>query len=145
MSTNRCVAAGNLGKNPELKYTPGGKSICQFNVAVNNRYKNKAGEWVDGDTEWFRVVVWGPLGEAAAEKLRKGSPCQVEGRMQTREWVDKDGAKRYATELIADRVLIPIEPPKPGAREERPPERRDDRPERPRQEAPYSDLDELPF
>ena len=70
---------------------------------MNRNYKDAAGEWQE-ETEWFRVVAWGPTGERAAEYLRKGNKVYVEGRIQTRQWEDKDGQKRYTTELVADRI-----------------------------------------
>ena len=103
MSLNKAMIIGNLGRDPEMRYTPSGQAVTQFTVAVNRNYKDAAGEWQE-ETEWFRVVAWGPVGERAAEYLRKGNKVYVEGRIQTRQWEDKDGQKRYTTELVADRV-----------------------------------------
>ena len=103
MSLNKAMIIGNLGRDPEMRYTPSGQAVTQFTVAVNRNYKDAAGEWQE-ETEWFRVVAWGPTGERAAEYLRKGNKVFVEGRMQTRQWEGQDGQKRYTTELIADRV-----------------------------------------
>ena len=103
MSLNKAMIIGNLGRDPEMRYTPSGQAVTQFTVAVNRNHKDAAGEWQE-ETEWFRVVAWGPVGERAAEYLRKGNKVYVEGRMQTRQWEDKDGQKRYTTELVADRV-----------------------------------------
>ncbi len=103
MSLNKAMIIGNLGRDPEMRYTPNGQAVTQFTVAVNRNYKDAAGEWQE-ETEWFRVVAWGQTGERAAEYLRKGNKVFVEGRMQTRQWEGQDGQKRYTTELIADRV-----------------------------------------
>ena len=102
MSLNKAMIIGNLGRDPEMRYTPNGQAVTQFTVAVNRNYKDGAGEWVE-ETEWFRVVAWGPLAERAAEYLRKGRKVYVEGRLQTRQWEGQDGQKRYTTELIANR------------------------------------------
>lgn len=103
MSLNKCMIIGNLGRDPEMRYTPSGQAVTQFSVATNRNYRDQQGEW-QSDTEWFRVVVWGDRGERAAEYLRKGHKVYVEGRIQTRQWEDQSGNKRYTTELIADRV-----------------------------------------
>jgi single-strand DNA-binding protein len=103
MSLNKAMIIGNLGRDPEMRYTPSGQAVTQFTVAVNRNFKDATGEWQE-ETEWFRVVAWGPAGERAAEYLRKGNKVYVEGRIQTRQWEDKDGQKRYTTELVADRV-----------------------------------------
>jgi len=103
MSLNKCMIIGNLGRDPEMRYTPGGQAVTQFSVATNRNYRDPQGEW-QSETEWFRVVVWGDQGERVAEYLRKGHKVYVEGRLQTRQWEDQSGNKRYTTELIADRV-----------------------------------------
>ena len=103
MSLNKAMIIGNLGKDPEMRYTPNGQAVTQFSVAVNRNYKDASGEWKE-ETEWFRVVAWGPLAERSAEYLRKGRKVYVEGRLQTRSWEDKDGQKRFMTELIANDV-----------------------------------------
>src|SRR3712207_347647 len=94
---------GNLGRDPEMRYTPSGQAVTQFTVAVNRNYRDQQGEWQE-ETEWFRVVAWGPLAERTAENLRKGRKVYVEGRIQTRQWEDQSGQKRYTTELIANTV-----------------------------------------
>ena len=102
MSLNKCMIIGNLGRDPEMRYTPSGQAVTQFSVATNRNFR-KDGEW-ESETEWFRVVVWAEQGERAAEYLRKGHKVYVEGRLQTRQWEDQSGNKRYTTELIANRV-----------------------------------------
>ncbi len=103
MSLNKCMIIGNLGRDPEMRYTPSGQAVTQFTVAVNRNYRDNQGEWQE-ETEWFRVVAWGPLAERTAENLRKGRKVYVEGRIQTRQWEDQSGQKRYTTELIAQTV-----------------------------------------
>jgi single-strand DNA-binding protein len=102
MSLNKCMIIGNLGRDPEMRYTAGGQAVTQFTVATNRRWQ-RDGEWQE-ETEWFRVVVWREQAERVAESLRKGSKVYVEGRLQTRQWEDQSGQKRYTTELVADRV-----------------------------------------
>jgi single-strand DNA-binding protein len=103
VSLNKVLIIGNLGRDPEMRYTPSGQAVTQFTVAVNRNWKDGQGEWQE-ETEWFRVVVWREAAERAAENLRKGGKVFVEGRLQTRQWEDKEGQKRYTTELVADRV-----------------------------------------
>jgi single-strand DNA-binding protein len=103
VSLNKAMIIGNLGRDPEMRYTPGGQAVTQFTVAVNRNYKGQNGEWQE-ETEWFRVVVWAAMAERAAENLRKGNKVYIEGRLQTRQWEDKDGQKRYTTELVANQV-----------------------------------------
>jgi single-strand DNA-binding protein len=103
MSLNKCMIIGNLGRDPEMRYTPSGQAVTQFTVATNRNYRDQQGEW-QSETEWFRVVVWGQQAERTAERLRKGHKVYVEGRIQTRQWEDQTGNKRYTTELIANQV-----------------------------------------
>jgi single-strand DNA-binding protein len=96
---------GNLGADPEMRYTPNGRPVTQFNVAVNQSTKNQqTGEWVEA-TDWFRVSVWGDRAERAAENLRKGNKVFVEGRFKTREFEGRDGQKRTSLEITADSVV----------------------------------------
>ncbi len=153
MSLNKCMIIGNLGRDPEMRYTPSGQAVTQFTVATNRRWQ-KEGEWQE-ETEWFRIVVWGQQGERAAENLRKGQKVYVEGRIQTRQWEDQSGQKRYTTELIADRVTslerrerdegapFPDEPPGGGSRSE--PARSDRGEPTSSTASAASDFDDLPF
>ena len=96
---------GNLGRDPELRYTPNGRPVTEFSVAVNQSTKNQqTGEWVEA-TDWFRVSVWGDRAERAAENLRKGVRVLVDGRFRTREYETKDGRKGTSLEITADTVL----------------------------------------
>ena len=101
MSLNKCLIIGNLGRDPEMRYTPSGTAVTQFSVAVNRNSKDEAGEWKK-ETEWFRVVLFRENAERAAEWLRKGTKVFIEGRIQTRQY-EKDGQTHYMSELIADR------------------------------------------
>jgi single-strand DNA-binding protein len=103
MSLNKCMIIGNLGRDPEMRYTPSGQAVTQFTVAVNRNYKDAQGERQE-ETEWFRVVSWGQQAEFAAEYLRKGNKVYIEGRLQTRQWEGQDGQKRYTTELVANTI-----------------------------------------
>jgi single-strand DNA-binding protein len=96
---------GNLGRDPEMRYTPTGKPVTQFSVAVNQSTKNQqTGEWVE-ETDWFRVSVFGDRAERAAEQLRKGNRVFVDGRFRTREFEGQDGQKRTSLDVIADNVI----------------------------------------
>jgi single-strand DNA-binding protein len=102
---NRVILVGNLGRDAELRYTPGGTPTATLNLAVTEKWKDKAGK-LQEKTEWVRVVLWGKTAEVLSEYLIKGKQIYVEGKMQTREWVGKDGQKRYTTEVKADRVQL---------------------------------------
>jgi len=103
VSLNKCMIIGNLGRDPEMRYTPSGQAVTQFTVAVNRNYKDAQGERQE-ETEWFRIVAWGQQAEFAAEYLRKGGKVYIEGRLQTRQWEGQDGQKRYTTELVANTI-----------------------------------------
>jgi single-strand DNA-binding protein len=115
---NKVMLLGNLGKNPELSYTQSGFAKCKFSLATNESFVNKAGERQDR-AEWHNVIVWGKQAEAASKFLRKGWRAFVEGRIQTRSYDDKDGVKKYITEIVADRVTfiggVSDEPEEPAA------------------------------
>jgi single-strand DNA-binding protein len=104
-SVNKVILVGNLGKDAELRYTPGGTAVATVRLATTDRYKDKDGQWQD-QTEWHTVVIWGKTAESLAEYLRKGKQIYVEGRLQTRSWDDKEGKKRYATEVRTDRIVL---------------------------------------
>jgi single-strand DNA-binding protein len=150
VSLNKCMIIGNLGRDPEMRYTPSGQAVTQFTVAVNRNYKDQQGERQE-ETEWFRVVAWGQQAEFAAEYLRKGAKVYVEGRIQTRQWEGQDGQKRYTTELVANTIQnlerrarddagdggsqLPPEPRAPRAAAGQPKQ----------SEQPEPDYDDLPF
>lgn len=98
---NKVILIGNLGGDPELKYTGSGTAVTTLSVATNETWKDESGNKQER-TEWHRVVMWRRLAEVAGEYLRKGSKIYVEGRLRTRSWDDKDGVKRYTTEIMGD-------------------------------------------
>jgi single-strand DNA-binding protein len=100
---NKAILVGNLGRDPELRYTQNGQAVVNFTLATSETWTDKSGERVER-TEWHRIVVWGKTGEMCAQYLSKGRTVYVEGRIQTREWEDKDGNKRYTTEINAQTV-----------------------------------------
>src|ERR671914_2224839 len=104
-SINRVVLVGNLTRDPELRHTPSGMSVCSLRVAVNSRRKDESGQWVD-KPNYFDVTVWGAQGENCAQYLAKGRPVAVDGRLEWREWQDKDGNKRQSVDIIADSVQL---------------------------------------
>jgi single-strand DNA-binding protein len=105
-SVNKVILVGNLGKDPEVKYTPSGTAVAKFSLATNERYKDKSGEWQDR-TEWHNVVAWQRLAEIVGEYVKKGSKLYIEGRLQTSSWDDKEsGQKRYKTEVIASDLVL---------------------------------------
>ena len=99
-SVNKVILVGNVGRDPELRYTQSGQPVASFSIATNERFKDRDGNWKDR-TEWHRIVAWARLAEICGEYLRKGSQVYVEGRIQTRDWEDKEGNKRQTTEIIA--------------------------------------------
>ncbi|MGH9670635.1 MAG: single-stranded DNA-binding protein [Terriglobales bacterium] len=105
-SVNKVILIGNLGKDPEVKYTPSGTAIAKFSLATNERYKDKAGEFQER-TEWHNIVAWQRLAEIAGEYLKKGRSVYIEGRIQTRSWEDKtSGQKKYMTEIVANDLVL---------------------------------------
>ena len=103
-SVNKVILIGNLGADPELKYTPTSRPLCNLRIATTEVYKDKGGQRQE-KTEWHRVTVWGDQAENCSKYLAKGSSVYVEGRLQTRTY-DKDGQKHYATDVVADRVVF---------------------------------------
>jgi single-strand DNA-binding protein len=104
-SVNKVILIGNLGADPELKYTPSNRAVCNLSLATNEVFKDKAGQRQER-TEWHRVTVWGEQAEHCSKYLGKGRSVYVEGRLQTRSWDDKEGKKRYSTDVVADRVVF---------------------------------------
>lgn len=112
---NKVFLCGNLGQDPELKSTKGGTPVCSLRLATNERRKDRDGEWTD-HTEWHSIVAWNGTAEAVNKYCRKGSKLTVEGRLQTREWEDKEGVKRYATEIVADSIEFMTAPDEGGGK-----------------------------
>lgn len=104
-SVNKVFLIGNLGADPEVRFTASGSAVANFRIATTDVWNNKEGERQER-TEWHRIVVWGKQAEHCGEYLKKGRPVHVEGRLQTREWDDRDSNKRYTTEIVADRVTF---------------------------------------
>jgi single-strand DNA-binding protein len=103
---NKVMIIGNLGKDPEMKYTPSGKAITTFSVAVGRTSRDPASGETREETEWFRIVAWDKLAETCNQYLHKGSKVYIEGRLQTRTWKDNNGQDRYMTEVIANEMMM---------------------------------------
>jgi single-strand DNA-binding protein len=105
-SVNKVIILGNLGRDPEMRYTPSGSAICSLRVATTRNWKNKdSGERVE-ETEWHSVVMYDRQAEIAGEYLKKGRPVYIEGRLKTRKWQDKDGNDRYTTEIVGETMQL---------------------------------------
>ncbi|MFT7588363.1 MAG: single-strand DNA-binding protein [Limisphaerales bacterium] len=102
---NKVILVGNLGKDPEVQYLESNTALARFSVATSESYKNKEGQRID-QTEWHNVVLWRGLAEVAEKFLRKGSRVYIEGKIKTRSWDDKDGNKKYTTEIIGDNMVM---------------------------------------
>ncbi|MEZ4767022.1 MAG: single-stranded DNA-binding protein [Caldilineales bacterium] len=102
---NKVLIIGSLGADPEMRFTPGGKPVTSYSVAVNRGWRTSEGERKEA-TEWFNVVAWGNLAEICNQYLHKGSQVYVEGRLQTRSWEDSSGTRHYRTELVANEMII---------------------------------------
>ncbi len=100
---NRVILLGNLGSDPEVRFTPSGQPVANFRIATNESWTDKSGQKQDR-TEWHRIVVWGKTAELCGQYLKKGRQCFIEGRLQTREWTDKEGKKNWTTEVVANNV-----------------------------------------
>ncbi len=97
---NKAILIGNLGRDPEVRYTPDGLAVANFSIATSEKWKDET------RTEWHRIVAFGKLGEICGEYLSKGKQVYIEGRIQTREWEDRDGNKRYTTEIVANNMIM---------------------------------------
>lgn len=136
-SVNKVILLGNLGRDPETRYMPDGGAITNVSIATTENWKDKQGDKQE-KTEWHRVAFFGKLAEIAGEYLKKGSQVYVEGRLQTRKWQDKDGADKYTTEIVADRMQML------GARGEQA-EKRAEQPAKRGAEALADSPDDIPF
>lgn len=134
-SVNKAILIGNLGKDPEIRYTPSGQAVVTFSLATTEKWRDKDGQMQER-TEWHNIVVWGRMAENANEYLKKGRPVYIEGRIQNRSYDDKDGNKRYISEVVAQRMqFLGGKPDQAGG-------------SRPAQEEPpevAADDDDLPF
>src|SRR3954447_26417866 len=104
-SVNKVILVGNLGRDAEVRFTPGGQSVATLNLATTEQWNDKEGQRQE-KTEWHRIVLWGKQAESLQQYLVKGKQIYVEGRLQTRQWDDKEGVKRYTTEIKADRITL---------------------------------------
>ncbi|MCP4688155.1 MAG: single-stranded DNA-binding protein [Desulfobacterales bacterium] len=102
---NKAILIGNLGKDPEVRYTASGLAVANFNIATSESWTNKSGE-KETRTEWHRIVAFGRLGEICGEYLARGKQIYIEGRIQTREWEDRDGNRRWTTEIVANQMIM---------------------------------------
>ncbi|MCH7343595.1 single-stranded DNA-binding protein [Pelomonas sp. CA6] len=105
-SVNKVIIIGNLGRDPELRYTPSGAAVCNVSIATTRNWKSREGGERQEETEWHRVVFYDRLAEIAGEYLKKGRPVYVEGRLKTRKWQDKEGRDTYTTEIIAEQMQL---------------------------------------
>lgn len=103
LGVNKAILIGNLGRDVELRYTPSGQPIANFTLATTERWNDKNGQRQER-TEWHNIVAWGRLGELANQYLKKGRSAYIEGRISTRSWDDRDGNKKYRTEIIANTI-----------------------------------------
>lgn len=137
---------GNLGKDPEVRFTAGGTAVANLRVACTERAKTKEGTWEDR-TEWVALVCFGKTAENAGQYLQKGRQIYAEGRLQTREWTDKEGNKRYSTEVLANQVLFLGGAPgdRPAAAARRPDTKEDGAPAAAAHDPPPLSDDDIPF
>ncbi len=106
-SVNKAILVGNLGRDPDVRYSPDGGAVCNISIATTSSWKDKASGEKREETEWHRVVIYNRLAEIAGEYLKKGRSVYIEGRLKTRKWQDKDtGADRYSTEIVADQMQM---------------------------------------
>jgi len=105
-SVNKVILVGNLGRDPEVRYSPDGAAISNFSIATTDTWRDKATGEKKESTEWHRIVFFGKTAEIAAQYLKKGSAVYVEGALRTRKWTDKEGQERYTTEIVGDRMQM---------------------------------------
>ncbi|KPK84540.1 MAG: single-stranded DNA-binding protein [Bacteroides sp. SM23_62_1] len=105
MTVNKVILVGNVGKDPDIRYLEGGTAVCSFPLATSETYRNRNGERIT-TTEWHNIVLWRGLAEIAERYVKKGTQLYIEGRIRTRSWDDRDGNKRYTTEIIADNMQM---------------------------------------
>jgi single-strand DNA-binding protein len=143
-SVNKVILLGNLGRDPEIRYTTGGDAVGNLNIATTEKWKDKNGEKQER-TEWHRVTLWGRQAELAGEYLKKGSSVYIEGSLQTRKWTDKDGVEKYTTEIRADRMQFVNTGGGGGERQQqdRPQQQRQQQQPRQKNDADFDD--DIPF
>ena len=143
-SVNKVIFIGRLGKDPEMRFTSSGKAVTNFSMATSESWKDASGERQE-KTEWHRVQMWGPLAEIAAKYLSKGKLVYVEGRLQTREWEDQSGGKRYTTEIIANQMQILSDKGEGGSYGANEPPVYDKNGQRIPEDQPQGGFDDVPF
>jgi single-strand DNA-binding protein len=111
---NKVILVGRLGRDPEVRYTPSGVAVANFSMATSEEWKDRDSGEKKERTEWHRIVAWRRLGEICGEYLRKGSQIYIEGKLQTRDWEDRDGNKRYTTEIVAQNMQMLDSPAREG-------------------------------
>ncbi len=133
---NKVILVGNLGADPEIRYTPTGMAVANFRIATSETWTNRDGQ-KETRTEWHRIVAFGRLAEICGEYLSKGKQVYIEGRLQTRQWDDKDGIKRYTTEIVANTMqMLGVPDRERTAEESQGPEEN---------QPPPMDMDDVPF
>ena len=105
-SVNKVILVGNLGRDPEVRYSPDGAALCNVSIATTSSWKDKTSGERREETEWHRIVFYGRLAEVVGEYMRKGRPMYVEGRLRTRKWQNKEGVDQYTTEVVADQMQM---------------------------------------
>lgn len=114
-SVNKVILVGNLGRDPEIRYTAEGSAVCNFSIATTSSWKDRTSGEKREETEWHRIVLYNRLAEIAGEYLRKGRPVFIEGRLRTRKWTAQDGQERFTTEIIAEQMqMLPYQGIEPG-------------------------------
>lgn len=147
-SLNKVMLIGNLGKDPEVRYTAGGTAVASFSIATTEKFKGKTGEWEE-KTEWHNITLWARLAEIAGEYLSKGKTVYIEGRLQTRKWQDKEGKDRYTTEIVGEKMQMLSSKGEGGGGPRqaapRPPQQQDYGQASSYQEPVFNPDDEIPF
>lgn len=143
---NKAIIVGNLGKEPELRYTQSGTAVCNFSVATTERYKDREGNKQE-KTEWHNIVVWQNLAEICSKYLHKGKQVYIEGKLQTSSYDDKEGVKKYKTEIVAHtmQMLGSVSDSQNGNKRTQEPQQSGGQQPPPPEQPPYDPDDEIPF
>lgn len=121
MSVNKFIGIGNLGRDPEMRFMPNGNAVCNFSIAISEKYKDKNSGENKELTEWVNIVMFGKLAEIAGEYLKKGSKLYVEGKLKTEKYTDKSGVEKYSTKVVAEKMEM-LNSRTEGAAQSKPPE-----------------------
>jgi single-strand DNA-binding protein len=121
MSVNKFIGIGNLGRDPEMRFMPNGNAVCNFSIAISERYKDKVSGDMKEITEWVNIVMFGKLAEIAGEYLKKGSKVYVEGKLKTEKYTDKNGVEKFSTKVVAEKMDM-LSTRTEGAAQSKPPE-----------------------